>query len=515
MRTLKNVTIVAEQPMDNAPPESSKVRRALFQSNTSLNQDSCNPRHDHPLWRRTQATSASYAAEQVPRETQLQQREERENIPPEEENDEMLDAHGNGRTTAKLDKANTRHDYPFKRRKHNNNSILYAINQPDAFNGTSALRLRTLRSSQKQIPCETQLQQGEERETNIPAEEENHDMLDAQGNDSRTTAKLDRANARHDYPFKRRKDSDNSILSAINQPDAFNDNNEARKLSSFIGVLARDPRIMPIDCIDFRKIGEDRVEHIWNIVQGSFKFPEGKEPRQWFRETLDASWRWNKCKLKREKFNGKSVDEALKSRPTIIPEDQWRNAVQFWASTLGQTKDGKEPDKLELFEATHKPKRPETKLDDASVAVLVCYLYYLLSFFDEFFEIVGEDKNGYAKTYGLGVKMSRSRGKRYALAIEREKRIKVEEDLKNMTVKLQETEAKVERAQHKAERAVDWVGRVMGDLLLLKSQLRRGEYGCIEDEEADRSFWQEFEKDFPLYEQGSGEDDFVSDDEDA
>ena len=37
-----------------------------------------------------------------------------------------------------------------------------------------------------------------------------------------------------------------------------------------------------------------------------------------------------------------------------------------------------------------------------------------------------------------------------------------------MTVKLQETEEKVERAQHKAERAVDWVGRVMGDLLLLK-----------------------------------------------
>jgi len=53
-------------------------------------------------------------------------------------------------------------------------------------------------------------------------------------------------------------------------------------------------------------------------------------------ETLDASWRWNKYKLKREKFNGKSIDEALNSRPTIIPEDQWRNAVQCWASTPGR-----------------------------------------------------------------------------------------------------------------------------------------------------------------------------------
>ncbi|KAJ8439603.1 hypothetical protein Cgig2_017170 [Carnegiea gigantea] len=275
--------------------------------------------------------------------------------------------------SAKLDRANARHDYPFKRRKDSDNSILSAINQPDAFN----------------VPHGTQLQQGEERETNISAEEENHDRLDAQGNDSRTTGKnfyvleflaafylsLRNHNMFCAYVFYGHLCEVNNF----SQPD----NSEARKLSSFIGVLTRDPRIMPIDCIDFRKIGEDRVEHIWNIVQ----------PRQWFRETLAPSWRWNKCKLKREKFNGKSVDEGLKSRPTIIPKDQWRNA----------TKDGKEPDKLELFEATHKPKRPETKLDDASTAVL--------------------------------------------------------------------------------------------------SQLRRGEYGRIEDEEADRSFWQEFEKDFPLYKQ--------------
>ncbi|KAJ8438377.1 hypothetical protein Cgig2_006295 [Carnegiea gigantea] len=131
------------------------------------------------------------------------------------------------------DSHNPRHDYLFKRRKDNDTSVLSAIDQPDAFKDTSALSLGTLRSSQKRVPRETQRQQGEERETNTPPEEENHDMLDAQGNESRTTSK-----------------------------------NEL------------------------------------------FKFPEGKEPR------------WNKCKLKREKFNGKSIDEALNSRPTIILEDQ-------------------------------------------------------------------------------------------------------------------------------------------------------------------------------------------------
>ncbi|KAJ8433986.1 hypothetical protein Cgig2_012679 [Carnegiea gigantea] len=38
MRTLENVRIVAKQPTDNASAESPKVRRALFQSNSSLNQ---------------------------------------------------------------------------------------------------------------------------------------------------------------------------------------------------------------------------------------------------------------------------------------------------------------------------------------------------------------------------------------------------------------------------------------------------------------------------------------------
>ena len=38
MRALKNVRVVAEQPTDNAPSESLKVGRALFQPNTSSNQ---------------------------------------------------------------------------------------------------------------------------------------------------------------------------------------------------------------------------------------------------------------------------------------------------------------------------------------------------------------------------------------------------------------------------------------------------------------------------------------------
>lgn len=63
-----------------------------------------------------------------------------------------------------------------------------------------------------------------------------------------------------------------------------------------------------------------------------------------------------------------------------------------------------------------------------------------------FKEIVGEDKNGYAKTFGKGVIVPRSKKKRCALEEERTKRIKTDEKvdrlekqvyhLKNMVKKL-------------------------------------------------------------------------------
>ncbi|KAJ8430884.1 hypothetical protein Cgig2_011347 [Carnegiea gigantea] len=130
------------------------------------------------------------------------------------------------------------------------------------------------------------------------------------------------------------------------------------------------------------KFGEDRIEHVLDIVQNGHTWCRGhlnslkEKNRDMVQGELDASWGWNKCMLKRQKFNRKSINEALNSRPTIFFEDQWRNTVEFWPSSPERvmTEDGKEPDKLQLFEATYKPKRPETKLNDASTIVLYCSL---------------------------------------------------------------------------------------------------------------------------------------------
>ncbi|KAL2895115.1 Alpha-elapitoxin-Lh2a [Bienertia sinuspersici] len=108
-------------------------------------------------------------------------------------------------------------------------------------------------------------------------------------------------------------------------------------------------------------------------------------------------------------------------------------------------KDGKEPDPLAVWLDTHQPKKG-SRLDEASAATkklieddLACHT--LDSCNDEermkiFKKHVGEDKNGYAKTFGLGVKVPRSRAKRCALEEERSKRIKSEKKVEKMEMKL-------------------------------------------------------------------------------
>ncbi|XP_021718774.1 uncharacterized protein LOC110686458 [Chenopodium quinoa] len=150
----------------------------------------------------------------------------------------------------------------------------------------------------------------------------------------------------------------------------------------------------------------------------------------------------------------------------------WKNLVEFWESPKGEErskrnienrsksmmchyassksfariraekkkKEGKEPDPLDVLLETHEPKQG-SRLDNASATVKkaiqedlarlpqssspCAYEEQRLAIFRKY---VGEDKNGYAKNFGLGVKVPRSRTKRCALEEERAKRIEDEED---------------------------------------------------------------------------------------
>ena len=43
--------------------------------------------------------------------------------------------------------------------------------------------------------------------------------------------------------------------------------NSQRQMSSMIGCLARDPRRLPLDCIDWRKIEQEKKDSVWAEVK--------------------------------------------------------------------------------------------------------------------------------------------------------------------------------------------------------------------------------------------------------
>ena len=71
-------------------------------------------------------------------------------------------------------------------------------------------------------------------------------------------------------------------------------------------------------------------------MQQSYFFPEGCEPYNWGIEKICAAWRGYKAELKMACFNNQTHNQAIEKRPKHIPEDMWKNLVEFWESPKGQ-----------------------------------------------------------------------------------------------------------------------------------------------------------------------------------
>lgn len=82
--------------------------------------------------------------------------------------------------------------------------------------------------------------------------------------------------------------------------------NSARQLSFLIGCLARDPRRLPLDCFNWRKIEQEKKDALWQEVKRSFNFPEGREPYDWVLPKMHACRRGYKSELKVTHFDGRT-----------------------------------------------------------------------------------------------------------------------------------------------------------------------------------------------------------------
>ncbi|XP_059653575.1 uncharacterized protein LOC132300493 isoform X2 [Cornus florida] len=219
---------------------------------------------------------------------------------------------------------------------------------------------------------------------------------------------------------------------------------EAPKLTSFLGTIARNGHFAPLTYVTWRALPDMKKENMWLQVQS--KFDIDPKSKSWVLMSIGQKWRDWKAKLKASRYSSHKTDEErLADRDERVLPDQWRLLILFWNSKEAKKRsttnkanrarqkiihtagtksfarvreeqkakrtDGKEPSRAELFILTHTRKdgRP---VNEAS-SVIISQLREQAAQQQEpsqnntvqndiFSRVMGQDRHGRVRTYGLG-----------------------------------------------------------------------------------------------------------------
>ncbi|XP_049399687.1 uncharacterized protein LOC125863701 [Solanum stenotomum] len=106
---------------------------------------------------------------------------------------------------------------------------------------------------------------------------------------------------------------------------------EGRKLTSFLGIVARTLELTPLNIDDWRNFDNEQKKKLVNFVRKKFSFPKSGEA--FVLKSLGKKWKDYKCEIKGEYMSKyKTKDSLLKNRPNRRPRDQWSGLVSYWLS---------------------------------------------------------------------------------------------------------------------------------------------------------------------------------------
>ncbi|CAH9122579.1 unnamed protein product, partial [Cuscuta epithymum] len=73
-----------------------------------------------------------------------------------------------------------------------------------------------------------------------------------------------------------------------------------REFSRFLGTMARDSKLAPLNYVTWHKVPKNKLDKMWNYVMEKYVVPiEGK---RWVFATLNDLWRVHKSRLKKNHF---------------------------------------------------------------------------------------------------------------------------------------------------------------------------------------------------------------------
>ncbi|WOG82572.1 hypothetical protein DCAR_0101737 [Daucus carota subsp. sativus] len=112
---------------------------------------------------------------------------------------------------------------------------------------------------------------------------------------------------------------------------------QASKLISFLGTVARDGFTAPLIYADWRAMPEANKEKMWQQVQSKFDI----DPicKDWALKSLGRKWKDWKAKLKIAHYNTHATnEERIADRDERVPLDQWVALVSYWSSAEGEAR---------------------------------------------------------------------------------------------------------------------------------------------------------------------------------
>ncbi|XP_058188599.1 uncharacterized protein LOC131306400 isoform X2 [Rhododendron vialii] len=219
---------------------------------------------------------------------------------------------------------------------------------------------------------------------------------------------------------------------------------EAPKLVNFLGTIARNGHMAPLNYIEWRALPDESKEKMWQQVQS--KFDIEPQSRSWVLKSIGNKWKNWKALLKATRYTPHKTNEGrLADRDERVLPDQWRILVSYWNSKEAKNlsiknkacrsfqkinhatgsksfarvreeqrakrPDGKEPSRAELFivTRTRKDGRPVNEESSAIISKLreraaqgQGTSQNVVVGDDVFHQVMGRDRHGRVRTYGLG-----------------------------------------------------------------------------------------------------------------
>ncbi|CAL5025522.1 unnamed protein product [Urochloa decumbens] len=110
---------------------------------------------------------------------------------------------------------------------------------------------------------------------------------------------------------------------------------ESARLSSFLGMLARDGILAPLSHLDWKSVPKKNKDAMCHIVK--LKFDIAPVSESWIVKSLGKLWKSWKSKLKQKHFDThETEEERLADRNPRVLEEQWRFLVAYWSTEKAQ-----------------------------------------------------------------------------------------------------------------------------------------------------------------------------------